>query len=85
MRLNLGYDDDFDWVADRLIIRCPICGRENKYPSEDKHGATWVCCGAKISIDRKDLERIDNERNHATEWRYYGKDNGREAKGDDKV
>ena len=74
MELDFGHDDDFDWVADRLIIRCPICGKENKYPLEGKDGSIWVCCGAKISIDRKHLEMIDNEKNRATEWRYYGKD-----------
>lgn len=74
MELDFGHDEDLDFIADRLIIRCPICWKENKYPLEDKNGATWVCCGAKISIARKDLEKIHSERNRATEWRYYGKD-----------
>lgn len=64
-----SHDDDFEWIADRLIIICPICGRENKYPVEDKCGAIWVCCGATIIIPRRELEKIHKERNRATGWR----------------
>ncbi len=35
MELDFSHDDDFDRIADRLIIRCPICGKENKYPVEE--------------------------------------------------
>ena len=64
--------DDFEPLADGLIIRCPVCGVENKYSLEDQGGASWACCGVTISIPRKELERIANSNNCATAWRYYG-------------
>lgn len=52
------YEDDFVPLADLLIIRCPICGHQNKYPIEDKTGALWSCCDVEISIKRKILEKL---------------------------